>query len=184
MGSIYPISSGIRIGDWETVFAEPLKKLGGDPWEIVHEPDYLCFIAYAVLGLKYAHEMLPDATKVNFLVEHSEKTTEVIKGFHGHLTDVLNGFPDVLKLLGTIDAEDKKSIPPQAADVLCWYVQRAEARTLDRRDLHRFWKLTKRSGYRHTTTREFLQAMSDHLQDGMRKRGMTGQMEKPRKKKT
>ena len=172
MGSIYPLSSGMKISEFKSIFADPLIKLGGGRWEIVKDPDYLCFIAFATLAVRYAHEMLPDCTRVDFLVEHSQKSTENVKGFHHHLVSTFKPIPYASRLLGGISSGNKTSIPLQAADVLCWYVQRKEANNLKGIDERRFWKLVKHHGYSHATTKPFLIQLSAHLQAGMRKRGM------------
>jgi hypothetical protein len=181
MGSIYPITAGMKVAGFKSIFADPIIKLGGGKWGITQDPDYLCFVAFAVLALDHADRMLPDATRIDFLIEESQKTTKGIKAFRAPLEEAISKFPELLKLFGSVDAADKhdpKGIPLQAADVLLWYVQRKEAENLDGIDERRFWKLVKRKGYRHHTDSGFLGELSAHLQDGMRKRGMTGKTKK------
>ena len=166
-GSLYPITSGMRLHDFRTLFADPLERLDSGDWEIVKDPDYLCYIALATLVLRYVYETLPDATRVNFLIEASEKTTESVRGFHGHLEHMLESRPGALALLGGLESAGKKSVPLQAADTLCWYVQRAQAGRLNKAEWRRFWMITHRQGHRHTHTPEDLTGLSEHLQAGV-----------------
>jgi len=154
----------MRLTDFEDVFAGPLEKIAGGGWEITRSPDYLCYIALATLSIRYVFETFPDATRVDFLVERSEKTTENVREFHDYLRDML-GIHESVKLIGDIAAEGKASIPLQAADTLCWYGQRAKAGLLKRRDeQRRFWMIAKRQGYPHVHTSADLRELSQHLQ--------------------
>jgi hypothetical protein len=165
-GSLYPITAGIRVDQFQSILVQPLKRVGRFG-ELVEQPDYLCYIAYSLLVLQYVNQMFPQATKVNILVERSDATTRRIKGFHRHLHHFLGAFPHLLKLRGSLKASGKRSIPLQAADTLCWYEQRGLSGRGTRAERRRAWMIGSRQGYRHMHTPEFLKDLSDHLQAGM-----------------
>src|SRR5712691_4676877 len=125
-GSLYPVTVGVGVPDFRTILAAPLQRMGAN-WEILEDPDYFCYIGFVIFVLARIHLVIPEATRVNFLIEHSEKTTENIKGFHEQMQEVLAGHPEWLTLFGDLDVGGKSSIPLQAADVFCWHRQRFEA---------------------------------------------------------
>jgi hypothetical protein len=171
MGCLAPVTCGVGVSDWKTILADPIKKMGGSHWEIVRDPDYLCFIGFSILIVGYIHDRFPDATKIHFLIEESEKTTGTMKGFHQHVSDFLETRLDLLPLVGELRTGGKESVPLQAADTLCWYAQRQKAGLLKKQaERRRFWMISNRTGIPHLTTPAFLSGLAEHLLDGMRRR--------------
>jgi hypothetical protein len=173
MGSLYPITAGVSDREFQTILVEPLRKIGGFG-EILEEPDYLCYVAFANIVLRYVYEVFPHATRVDFLAEESQRTSGKMSHFHSHLLETLEPFPEVHHLIGTMTPKGKLSIPLQAADTLCWFVQRAQAGPLSRADRRRFIMMTRRPGYPYQHSVEDLQELSNRLEAGMLKRRVSG----------
>jgi hypothetical protein len=167
MGSLYPMTSAMIVSDFEKEFAGPLKKLNSGEWEIVKDPDYLCFIAVSLLSLQYVQQTCPDATRLDLLIEESEKTSANMELFHQHLDDVVAQFPELAAIRGTLSVGQKESIPLQAADTLLWHVQRANAGRLTRPELRRFARIANRHGYVHRHMVVDLNDLREGLTEGI-----------------
>jgi hypothetical protein len=130
MGSLYPITVEMDGGHVKNTFAESkVRRTQARQFEAKpFEPDYLSFLAYAHSVLDYVHEKHPDAEKVNFIVEQKGPITRYIKEFHSGLADALKAIsrPELSPLVGALSVGDKKQIPCQAADFLCWHAARFE----------------------------------------------------------
>ncbi len=146
MGSLYPITASMHAHEFRESFGDPLKKAGGFG-EIPTRPDYLAYIAFVSSVLEWAGKKIPDATRVDFLAENSEKTTRVLKHFHDALREVLPSLTAFPHLLGEFGSAGKESIPLQAADLFCWLHQRADAGRLHTLDVRRLRRLTHRRGF-------------------------------------
>jgi len=162
--SLCPIRASIDVAGFQTLLSQPLKKLGGFG-NITKYPDYLAFIAFTVFTLRFVKDVIPEATRVDLLAEESQKTTQTLRGFHGHLQDTMSKFPtEVARLFGRFSSAGKESIPLQAADVFCWHLQRAHAGRLRRQDSIRLAKMTARLGPQCEITAEDVEAYSGQLQ--------------------
>jgi hypothetical protein len=169
MGSLYPITASMHAKDFRDHFGDRLKKVGGFG-EIATEPDYLSYIAFVPSVLHWAGTLLPDATRVNFLAERSQKTTKVMRLFHEGLREALLPRIDFPQLLGTFDSAGKESIPVQAADLFGWLHQRADAGRLHSLDARRLFRITRRRGFPFTVTGVELKDLAEHLEREMKKR--------------
>jgi hypothetical protein len=125
------------------------------------EPDYACYLAYLPLMLIRINAVYPDATKVDFVV--SQKSKEITQGL-GAVVEVTRlslaeHRPDLVPLLGDLTADSPESrLPLQAADVLCWHLQRYYRGVYDRTEENRMWYLLKeRDGAIHRWKREELE---------------------------
>lgn len=111
-------------------------------------PDYLAFSAYAFTVLEYVALKRPEATKVDFMIERKKGVTSYIQEFF----DCMKGSAASLKrghlvpLIGQLIPVDKDRVPVQAADLLCWYSQRAAENNLDARDVRRYASIAGRNG--------------------------------------
>lgn len=179
MGSLYPVSSSMKASDFHAVVAAPLKKYRGatrSQTAGVRDPDYLCFLAFALVVLKTVHENYPDVEKVKFIIERKNSITKHIQQFYENLPEVLQGLGEghLMPLLGDLIPAGKERIPLQAADILCWYRQRIDAGTLTNGvDIQHWNQITQdgdRCGHRHEWTRELLEqfttAIHQRMNDG------------------
>jgi len=127
------------------------------------EPDYFCFIAYAyniVITISAEH---PEAKKVDFVVSRKGKLTDRLKRFHEELQRFVDPkFKDLVGELIPGTPEDR--LPLQAADLLCWHMQRHFAKTLDNEDQRRLNILTTDlHGEPHAWTQENLERFTENL---------------------
>jgi hypothetical protein len=115
------------------------------------EPDYICFIAYAMGVLLYLRKYHPETEKVDFIVETNGPVTDHIREFHFQLECALDaiGKASLAPLVGTLISGGKERVSLQAADVLCWNSARRQARMLDAVDAGRYSKIAIRRGHRH-----------------------------------
>jgi hypothetical protein len=158
-----------------TAMASVIKKK--DMREIVHsrypnkkdipigfeEPDYLCYMAYIAIMLIRVSAIYPDATRVNFIV--SRKNKQITKGLNAVIEvtklSMNEHRPDLAPLLGDlIPASPELQLPLQAADVMCWHLQRYYSRSFHRTEENRMWYLLKeRDGAIHDWDRDELEAL-------------------------
>src|SRR5688572_28383837 len=80
-GTLYPLTSALSMTDFKTLVTDPLEKVGG-LGEIIEDPDYLCFMMLVLVAMHAVHIHHPEATRVDIMIERSEKTTENLKAFH------------------------------------------------------------------------------------------------------
>jgi hypothetical protein len=128
----------------------------------VADPDYLSFLAYAESTIYGLRKCEPDVDRVNFVVSVKEKVTHHLKDFHAELkARIRKPFQSLVGELfpGRMDAV----IPLQAADVLCWHLQRERTGNMSNLDTRRIDRLanTKSFCYRHS--RADLDAFADSL---------------------
>lgn len=113
--------------------------------------DYPSFLGYLYLVLE-VFSMYHKAEKVDFIIEKKSEVFPAIRDFHEAMRQSLvgQGLSRKADLMGGLIPGDKKSIPLQAADLLCWHTQRAFANlrnpsiTFSETDRVRFAKLTRR----------------------------------------
>lgn len=104
------------------------------------EPDYACFMGFVGLVLDWVHESCPDVKRVNFIVSRKSPTVtkglnEVIEATKFHLA---GAYPGIAELLGELlPASMEQQLPLQAADVLCWHLQRFYSKKVDRTEERR-----------------------------------------------
>lgn len=94
------------------------------------QPDFLCFLGYAMLTLDHMTKQ-PQCEKVDFVVENNGKTSDYLNKFHSTLEECLVALdrPDMARLVGKFLIVSKERIPVQASDVLCWHTARARNRS-------------------------------------------------------
>jgi len=130
------------------------------------EPDYLGFLAYAWISLKYLAETHPEVEKLDFVVEEKNVVTKYIQYFHSGLPLALAalGNPELGKLAGTLIPGDKYRLPLQAADLLSWHCARRERlETMSKRDAARYRTIAYRKGIRIEFTKDMLRALKTAL---------------------
>lgn len=113
------------------------------------EPDFFCFLGYAMMVLDYVTNEHPECEKVDFIVERNGKITDFIGHFHDSLDENFTalGRPDLARLVGELLPVGKDRIPAQAADVLCWHSARAlKPGSMDNDDQRRFEILSRKAG--------------------------------------
>ena len=113
--------------------------------------DYPSFHGYIYLVLS-ACSLKPTAEKVDFIIEKKREVFPAMHDFHQGMSESFRnyGLPRLADLIGELIPGDKKRIPLQAADLLCWHIQRhfAHARNpsisysdIDRQRLDKLTKL-------------------------------------------
>jgi hypothetical protein len=158
MASLYPIGIDVHAGHFRDELREQKVVVSSGGAKNL-EPDYICFVGYAYLVLKYLERFHPEAEKVDFVVERNGDITKHIQEFHSHLAADLEslGEPSLVKLVGELIPAGKERIPLQAADVLCWHTGRARQHgTMDINDIRRYRKLIRRRATRIPLTKEMI----------------------------
>lgn len=109
------------------------------------DPDYICFLFFAMTQLRWLSERHLDIERVDFCVEINGKVTKHIREFHKDLPVNLAavGRPELARLVGNLQGVPKDSIPAQAADLLTWYTRRFESGFLkgDLDGQRRYWRM-------------------------------------------
>jgi hypothetical protein len=167
MGAMSALASVIKRVDLQEVIHSKFKRKKQIPVGL-DEPDYLCFLAYASFVLAEVHENYPLATRVNFIVSRKNNVTEHYKDFVETMKQYFEQHqPELSSLVGDlIPASMEDLLPLQAADVLCWHLQRyyAEKGYRDRTIENRGWYLLKeRDGHLHTWERSELEEFAVNL---------------------
>jgi hypothetical protein len=125
-------------------------------------PDYPCYIAYVSFLLDHVRMRYPEAEKVNFVVSSKNSITEHISDFHAALK--LQIAPPLDTLMGDmIPGEMEKELPLQAADLLCWHMQRYFANKMNCVNESRLWYLGESSGICHQFTCKDLQEIANNI---------------------
>jgi hypothetical protein len=168
MGSLYAIGSRADAGFFLDMFA-------GDDGKILTNkgaikkfvPDHLCFMGYVFVVLNYVNYTHPEAEKVDFIVEHKHGVFDEVNEFYDGMAGILTelGSPELVDLLGELIPGHKDRVPLQAADVLCWHSQRAQAGIIAGNDAARYWKLAHRGGFRHEWTEKEIIQLSRNLME-------------------
>jgi hypothetical protein len=83
-GGMFPIVYRVDAGHFRTQFADVklLIETEGGVARKRFEPDYICFLHYALQVLNYMHVAQKDAEKVDFIVERNGPITKHIERFH------------------------------------------------------------------------------------------------------
>ena len=137
--------------------------------------DYPSFNGYMYLVLTFC-AAYPKTEKVGFVIEKKKEVFPAIYEFYeGLRASFVNiGLPRCAEIMGELLPDDKKRIPLQAADVLCWHTQRQASHirnpliSFSAVDSERFSKLT-RLGSGHTWPRAMMEELCDGLFDDWRK---------------
>jgi Protein of unknown function (DUF3800) len=167
MGAMSAIASVIKREDLREVIHSKFKRKKNIPVGL-DEPDYFCFLAYASFMLAEVYKRHPHAKKVNFIVSKKNKVTEHYQGFVETMKRYFGERqPELSALVGDlIPASMENVLPLQAADVLCWHLQRyyADKGYRDRTMENRGWYLLKeRDGHLHTWERSELEGVARGL---------------------
>jgi hypothetical protein len=145
---LIPLGLKVSGADIREAFAgAKVRPASGQRKTSAFEPDYLCFLGYAMLALFYVANEHPECEKLDFLVERNGKITDYIRDFHDSLGENFTalGRPDLARLVGELLPVGKDRIPVQAADVLCWHTARNRS-AMDDNDYRRYEKLARKNG--------------------------------------
>jgi hypothetical protein len=137
--------------------------------------DYPSFHGYVYVVL-YQCSALPNVEKVDFVVERKKEVFGAMLDFWQLLPESFSrhGLPHFAEMMGELIPGDKKRIPLQAADLLCWHTQRCMANaknpsiTFSDTDRERLSKLT-RFGIGTTWPRELVEELFKGLFEDWRK---------------
>jgi hypothetical protein len=141
-GAVYAIASVTKRSDLTEIFSHDDFKRSKKKTVIgLDQPDYLCFIGYAAFVLGQIYKKHPEAEKVTFVVSRKKGITERINQFHEGMKQYLD--PKLIPLVGELIPDSMElQLPLQAADLLCWHIQKYYAETVDTVDRARFDRLT------------------------------------------
>jgi hypothetical protein len=147
MGTLYPIGTHLDAAHFRDRSAK-LKVVVSTGGAKSFEPDYICFLAYAVLVLDYLDKCHPEAEKVDFIVERKGDVTKHVQEFHSHMAKHLKilGSPSLSRLVGDLIPGDKDCVPLQAADLLCWHSARSTSKTMDAPSQRRYAAIAHNPG--------------------------------------
>jgi hypothetical protein len=165
MGAMSAVGSVIKREDLQEVIHSKFKRKKNIPIGL-DEPDYFCFLGYATCMLAEVHKRHPDVQKVNFIVSKKNTVTEHYRDFVETIKQYFDQRqPELSALVGDlIPASMENVLPLQAAEVLCWHLQRYYAKNLDRTIENRAWYLLKeRDGYLHTWERSEIEGVARGL---------------------
>lgn len=136
----------------------PEKKVPLDPkWRsLLRNPDFYCFLVYCVevLDQVAAFPKIGSTHSVEFVLEQKN---EVSKWIDLAYEAAGRESTEALKAGITVVSKDSRRRPLEAADMLCWYIQKHHGKTLGTgRGLERFNKLRRREGVYKELTEEHL----------------------------
>lgn len=137
--------------------------------------DYPSFLGY-IYSVLFACTNYPKTEKVDFVIEKKKEVFPAIHDFYESIRESLPGIglSHIAKIMGELIPGDKKRIPLQAADLLCWHTQRKETNarnpsiTFCEVDRLRYSKIT-RLGSGHTWSRLMIEELCDSLFEDWRK---------------
>jgi hypothetical protein len=167
---IHPITSEVNARHFEQAFADIALPRAtawghGKSRSTPMEPDYLCFLMYAFEVLGFVHREYPDAERVDFIYEKTDKAkASSFHQFHEGMPATLRelGLEHLSKLVGELLPVTKERIPVQAADVLCWHARRIhEGSDITLVDRRRYAVLARLNGRRHQWTGESVTAFAE-----------------------
>jgi hypothetical protein len=167
-GSLSAVASHMRRDHLAQIVHDPLRaaKVKGEFYAL-RDPDYLCFLAYAVFVLGQAKKRYRDVDTVNFVVSRKRKVSEHIEDFHKMMKGRLSNNPiwsPLDTIVGNLSIGDmEECIPLQFPDVLCWHMQRYFAKTMNRTDENRLWYLGETPGHLHENEPEDLERIAKGL---------------------
>jgi hypothetical protein len=132
--------------------------------ENLAKPDYFCFLTFCVDAVAGICGKYENVDKIYFVVSRKEVVTNYIKEAHKDLPQWLGARqPSLVGKMGDIiPASMDSRLPLQAADVLCWHLQRYFAKTSTPMDTRRRKSLAAgRDGYEDVWSREQLEKIAD-----------------------
>lgn len=162
---LFPIGLEVSGANMCDAFAT-IKVMSAKRKSAAFEPDFLCFLGYAMMALDYVSREHQDCEKLDFIVEQNGKITDYIKDFHTGLSGIFAelGRPDLARLVGELLSVPKDRIPVQAADVLCWHTARSRnLSAMDSADCRRYEKLARKNGWLETLSRDTVQELANNL---------------------
>jgi hypothetical protein len=156
------IAAVIKVADFKQAF-QRFKQQGKRAPLGVDEPDYICYLAYASLMTAEISRRYPEATRVHFVVSKKQKITHHIARFHKDMKECLE--PPLVDLVGDLIPGDMDlHLPLQAADLLCWHLQRYYGPKMTRFQNGRLAMLTLDTpGRIHTWGRKELEDLAERL---------------------
>jgi hypothetical protein len=165
MGAMSALCSVIKRSELAEAIQSKFKRKNQIPIG-VNEPDYICFLAYASYVLREVQRRHPETERVNFVVSKKENVSEHYRDFVRDIKRYLGlNSPERASLVGDlIPASMEDQLPLQAADVLCWHLQRYYTKNFDREIESRMWRLLKeRDGHLHVWTKSELKEIAERL---------------------
>jgi hypothetical protein len=170
-GSLYPITAQLNATHLRSEAGRVgLRMMIRTPGGLARknfDPDYLCFVRFALHALLYAHETVESATRVDFVVEDNGQLTRHIGTFHAALSRTLTniGRQDLAQLVGAFIPAGKGDVRLQAADLMCWYARRSSTLDLTPWDARRFYRfLVGRKGMKAEATEQEIDEMIERAQ--------------------
>jgi hypothetical protein len=168
MGSLIPVMICVDANDYDSILRQPFLPRGKRR-SVPLDPDYICFICFALTQLMWIHGKHPDVERVDCWVEQNGLISRYLNQFHEGSADALVDAesPELAPLVGEFKQVGKDRIPVQAADMLGWHARNHERDSLDRDGVRRYWRMTTgdnremgRYGYRGPIERELLQKLA------------------------
>jgi hypothetical protein len=159
-GSMSGVGSVVERGDIHDHFHTLFKRKKNVPVGL-DQPDYLCFLAYSTFTLAEVWKTYPDVTQVNFVVAQNGKITQRLAAFFQEIKLLID--PPLRGIAGELIIKKMEDEPAlQAADVLCWHLQRYYAKTMERIDEGRLALMVNdTSGHLHRWEKEEVIQLSD-----------------------
>lgn len=117
--------------------------------------DYLGFLGYVHTVLHSVHKSMPQAERVDFLVERNGEVTKNLHEFYSGIPPFLASINrrDLIPLIGEIIPGGKDRSPLQAADVFAWHLRRGSENTLMGNDMARWEQLQHSKNYHFSSLR-------------------------------
>ena len=147
LGTLYPVGAYLDAGIFRDNFSS-FRFVAASGGEKIFEPDYVCFLLYSVLVLRYVDVLYPEADRVDFIVETKSDVTKHIQEFHSHTAANLKALNmgHLARLVGEIIPGGKDRVPLQTADLLCWHSARSGGENLDIRTYLRYHRIAHNPG--------------------------------------
>jgi hypothetical protein len=114
------------------------------------------------LGALVAASHEPECTRVDTLVEENGVVTSILEQLHASAAPALRklGWSESIpQLMGEFKRGGKKDIPLQAADVVCWFAQRADTGNMNAAQRRHNDRIAKLRGFRLPFATENTEAM-------------------------
>jgi hypothetical protein len=124
--------------------------------------DHLCWFGYMHTVLETVHRLYKGVDRVDFVIERKNGIFSEIKRLYDEFRLAFDeSAPHLSPLMGEVIPGGKDRVPLQAADVLCWYSQRAAVKSLEGLDVGRWAALAERPGEWHNWTRNEVVELSE-----------------------
>ena len=128
----------------------------------LNDPDYLPFIAYAELTMRRVVSQHTGVRKIDFVVSRKRRVSHHCVRFTDEIRATLNpALPGIVGDLLPASMEEHEAL--QAADLLCWHIQRVSAKSATEVDLANLESLCE-SGLERAG---FSSAMMQQLREGL-----------------